>query len=89
LRPAGSSDRLRFTGGWCCDWGAVSSRVVVAVGAESNRIMTGRSAVAGAERLGTTPVTFPGGHDGFLGGEYGRTGDPDAFATTLRKVLTD
>jgi hypothetical protein len=32
--------------------------------------------------------TFPGGHDGFAGGEYGRTGDPDAFATTLRKVLT-
>jgi hypothetical protein len=41
-----------------------------------------------AERLGTVPVRFPGGHDGFLGGEYGTTGDPDAFATTLRKVLT-
>jgi hypothetical protein len=68
---------------------AASSRVVVAVGAESSRMMTGRSAAAVAERLGTTPVTFPGGHDGFLGGEYGRTGDPDAFATTLRKVLTD
>jgi hypothetical protein len=33
------------------------------------------------------PVTFPGGHDGFLGGEYGSTGEPDAFAATLRKVL--
>jgi hypothetical protein len=51
--------------------------------------MAGRAAVAVAERLGTAPVTFPGGHDGFLGGEYGRTGDPDAFATTLRKILTD
>jgi hypothetical protein len=68
---------------------AASSRVVVALGAESGRMMAGRAAVAVAERLGTTPVTFPGGHDGFLGGEYGRTGDPNAFATTLRKILTN
>lgn len=67
---------------------AASTRVVVAVGAESGRMLAGRAAVAVAKRLRTTPVTFPGGHDGFLGGEYGRTGDPDAFATTLRKVLT-
>ena len=33
------------------------------------------------------PVTFPGGHDGFLGGEYGGMGEPDAFAATLHKVL--
>lgn len=32
--------------------------------------------------------TFPGGHDGFLGGEYGRTGKPDAFAATLREILS-
>jgi hypothetical protein len=31
--------------------------------------------------------TFPGGHAGFLGGEFGRTGDPDAFAAKLRDVL--
>jgi hypothetical protein len=43
--------------------------------------------VAVAERLGTAPVTFPGGHDGFLGGEYGGMGKPDAFAATLRTVL--
>jgi pimeloyl-ACP methyl ester carboxylesterase len=67
---------------------AASSRVVIAVGAESNRMLAGRAAMAVAERLGTTPVTFPGGHAGFLGGEYGMTGDPDAFATTLRKILT-
>jgi pimeloyl-ACP methyl ester carboxylesterase len=65
-----------------------SSRVVVAVGARSGRFLPGRTAVAVAERLGTTPVTFPGGHDGFLGGEYGSTGEPDAFAVTLREVLT-
>jgi pimeloyl-ACP methyl ester carboxylesterase len=68
---------------------AASTRVVVAVGAESGGQLAGRAAVAVAGRLGTAPVTFPGGHAGFLGGEYGTTGDPDAFATTLRKVLTD
>lgn len=67
---------------------AASSRIVIGVGAESARMIAGRAAVAVAERLGTTPVTFPGGHDGFLGGEYGRTGEPDAFATTLREILT-
>ena len=66
-----------------------STRIVVGVGTESSRMIPGRAAVAVAERLGTTPVTFPGGHDGFLGGEYGRTGDPDAFAATLRKALTN
>jgi pimeloyl-ACP methyl ester carboxylesterase len=65
-----------------------STRIVVGVGAESGQMIPGRAAVVVAARLGTTPVTFPGGHDGFLGGEYGRTGDPDAFAATLRQVLT-
>jgi hypothetical protein len=51
-------------------------------------MMAGRAAVAVAERLGPTAVTFPGGHDGFLGGEYGQMGEPDAFAATLRQVLT-
>ena len=40
-----------------------------------------------AGRLGITPVTFPGDHGGFLGGEYGQTGEPAAFAETLREVL--
>ena len=39
------------------------------------------------EALGTDPVIFPGNHGGFLGGEYGQTGDPDAFAAKLRIVL--
>ena len=67
---------------------AAPTHVAVAVGAESAKMVAGRAALAVAERLGTTPLTFPGGHDGFLGGEYGQTGDPDAFATTLRNVLT-
>jgi hypothetical protein len=34
------------------------------------------------------PVTeFPGDHAGFLGGEYGQHGEPDAFAAKLREVL--
>ena len=66
---------------------AASTRVVVGVGAKSGQAMPGRAAVAVAERLGTVPVTFPGDHGGFLGGEYGSTGEPDAFAETLRKVL--
>jgi hypothetical protein len=40
-----------------------------------------------AERLGTKAVTFPSDHGGFLGGEYGQTGDPDAFAAKLREAL--
>ncbi len=66
---------------------AESTRVVIGVGATSIQMIAGRAGLAVAERLGTPPVTFPGGHDGFLGGEYGGMGEPDAFAATLRKVL--
>ena len=66
---------------------AASSRVVVAIGATSAGTMANRAALAVADGLGTPAVTFPGDHDGFLGGEFGRTGEPDAFATTLRQVL--
>jgi len=74
------------------DFGALrsaSTRIIVGVGAQSGQMMAGRAAAAVAGRLGATPITFPGGHDGFLGGEYGQTGEPDAFAATLRQVLTD
>ena len=67
---------------------AAPARVVIGVGADSPRAIPGRAAVAVAGRLAVAPVTFPGGHDGFLGGEYGRTGAPDAFAAALRAVLT-
>jgi hypothetical protein len=49
--------------------------------------MASRGAYAVAERLGTEVVAFPSGHGGFLGGEYGQTGEPDAFALKLREVL--
>ena len=60
---------------------------MLAAGAESEGEMANGGAVAVAQRLGTKPVTFPSGHGGFLGGEYGQAGEPDAFATTLRQVL--
>jgi pimeloyl-ACP methyl ester carboxylesterase len=66
---------------------AAATRIVVAVGAESDGEMAHRGGVGVAERLGTTPVTFPSGHGGFLGGEYGQTGEPEAFAKALREAL--
>jgi len=67
---------------------AASTRIVIGVGEESGTVLPGRTALAVAEGLGTKAVTFPGGHDGFLGGEYGQMGKPDEFAATLRTVLT-
>jgi pimeloyl-ACP methyl ester carboxylesterase len=78
------------TPGYQHDFGALRaspSRVVIGVGAESAKMIAGRAAIAVAERLGTAPVTFPGGHDGFVGGEFGGMGKPDAFAAILREVL--
>jgi pimeloyl-ACP methyl ester carboxylesterase len=66
---------------------AAATRIVIAAGAESEGQMASRAAYAVAERLGIRAVVFPSGHGGFLGGEYGQTGEPDAFAAKLREVL--
>ena len=66
---------------------AARTRIVVAAGEESEGTLANRGAHAAAERLGTSAVAFPSGHGGFLGGEYGQMGDPDAFAARLREVL--
>jgi pimeloyl-ACP methyl ester carboxylesterase len=66
---------------------AASTRIVLAAGEGSEGEMAYRGAYAVAERLGTTVTVFPSDHGGFLGGEYGQTGDPDAFAARLREVL--
>ena len=66
---------------------AAATRIVLGAGVESEGQMAGRGAVAVAERLGSTPVSFPGGHAGFLGNEYGQPGEPEAFAAKLREVL--
>jgi hypothetical protein len=68
--------------------GAASTRIVMAAGVESAGTLAHRGARAAAERLGTAAVAFPGDHGGFMGGEYGQAGDPDAFAAKLRDVLT-
>ena len=66
---------------------AASTRIVLAAGAESEGELANRGAHAVAELLGATAVTFPDGHGGFLGGEYGQTGQPEPFAARLREVL--
>jgi hypothetical protein len=63
------------------------TRIVMAAGAESKGEMANRGAYAVAERLGTDVVVFPSHHGGFLGGEYGWPGEPDAFGAKLREVL--
>jgi pimeloyl-ACP methyl ester carboxylesterase len=68
---------------------AAPTRIVVGVGAESEGELAHRGGEAVAERLGVKPVTFPSHHGGFLGGELGWRGDPDAFAVTLRQVLSE
>jgi len=63
------------------------TRVVVAVGVESQGLLTGRTSVAVADALGQEVAVFPGDHGGFLGGEFGQRGEPDAFAARLREIL--
>lgn len=67
---------------------AAPTRVVVAVGEESVHELAGRGGAGVAARLGEPITSFPGNHNGFLGGEYGTTGQPDAFAARLREVLS-
>ena len=44
---------------------------------------------ATAELLGQQATVFPSHHGGFLGGEFGYAGQPEAFARKLREVLDD
>jgi pimeloyl-ACP methyl ester carboxylesterase len=67
---------------------AASTKIIPAAGVESEGEMANRGAYAVAERLGTEPVVFPSHHGGFMGGEYGYPGEPEAFAAKLREVLT-
>jgi len=68
---------------------AAPTRVVMAVGEESLGTFTGRATVATAELLGQQATVFPSHHGGFLGGEFGYAGQPEAFARKLRAVLDD
>jgi pimeloyl-ACP methyl ester carboxylesterase len=66
---------------------SATTRIVIGVGAESEGELAHRAGVEVAARLGTSPVTFPSHHGGFLGGEYGQAGEPEAFAAKLREAL--
>ena len=66
---------------------AAPTRVVIAVGEESAGTFTARTSVATAELLGQRATVFPSHHGGFLGGEYGYAGQPEAFARKLRDVF--
>jgi pimeloyl-ACP methyl ester carboxylesterase len=66
---------------------AAPTRIVIAVGEESRETFTGRTAVATAKLLGREAAVFPSHHGGFLGGEFGYAGQPEAFAARLREVL--
>ena len=59
---------------------------MVAVGVQAPGLLTGRTAEATAAALGQE-ATLPGDHGGFLGGEFGQRGEPEAFAVRLRDVL--
>ncbi|WP_069165786.1 alpha/beta fold hydrolase [Nocardia altamirensis] len=66
---------------------AAPTRIVVAAGIESKGTFTWRTSVAMAELLGQELTVFPSHHGGFIGGEYGYAGQPEAFADKLHEVL--
>jgi pimeloyl-ACP methyl ester carboxylesterase len=86
------SDRSWAISSYRPDVGALAAaptRIVIAVGEESEGTFTGRSSVATAELFGQRATVFPSHHGGFLGGEFGYAGQPEAFAGKLREVLGD
>jgi pimeloyl-ACP methyl ester carboxylesterase len=86
------SDRSWAVSGYRPDVDALAAaptRIVIAVGEESQDVFTGRTSVATAELLGQQATVFPSHHGGFLGGEFGYAGQPEAFARRLRAVLDD
>jgi pimeloyl-ACP methyl ester carboxylesterase len=66
---------------------AAPTRIVIAVGEESAGTFTARTAQATAALLGQDATVFPSHHGGFMGGEFGYAGQPEAFAKRLREVL--
>jgi hypothetical protein len=66
---------------------AARTRVVIAVGEESEGTFTGRTATATADLLGQSATVFPSHHGGFVGGDSPYAGQPENFARKLRAVL--
>ena len=67
--------------------GRLGDRLVIGVGVEGALAMPARAGRAVASALGLPVTDFPSHHGGFLGGEYGQQGDPEAFAARLHEVL--
>ena len=66
---------------------SASTRIVLGVGILTGDTITGRTSAAVAQALDAPLVVFPSHHGGFLGGEFGQSGEPEAFAVTLHEVL--
>jgi pimeloyl-ACP methyl ester carboxylesterase len=66
---------------------AAPTRVVIAVGEESEGTFTGRTSVATADLLGQAATVFPSHHGGFVGGDSPYSGQPENFGRKLRAVL--
>lgn len=66
---------------------AAPTRVVIAVGEESEGTFTGRTSLATADLLGQTATVFPSHHGGFVGGDTPYAGQPESFGRKLRAVL--
>lgn len=84
------SDRSWAVSSYRPDFDSLSvaaTRIVIAVGEESVGTFTGRTSAATAELMGQQPSVFPSHHGGFVGGESGYAGQPEAFARRLRDVL--
>src|SRR5215813_8310158 len=86
------SDRSSAVSSYQPDFDALAAaptRIVIAVGEESIGTFTGRTSVATAELLGQQATVFPSHHGGFMGGEFGYPGQPEAFARKLRNLLNE
>lgn len=81
---------VRITTGYEPDFAAIKAaptKVMIAAGADEPGTMANRGAYGVAAQLDSEVVVFPGGHGGFLGGEYGQMGKPNEFAARLHEVI--
>ncbi len=86
------SDRSWAVSGYRPDIDALAAaptRIVIAVGEESMGTVTWRTSLATADLLGQQATVFPSHHGGFMGGEFGYPGQPEAFARRLHQVLDE
>ena len=66
---------------------AAPTRIVIAVAEQSGNSFTGRTTRATADLLSQRATVFPSHHGGFVGGNSGYAGQPEAFARKLHEVL--